>query len=125
MEVGYERRWWQNFADVTDNLALSSADFDPFSIVAPSDPRLPNGGGYIESPACSIWTRPSWDQPNNIVRAADYYGGHTRYYDSVDLTVNARLEDGLTRAGRHQHGAAGQRHVRDPRAGAGVRRART
>ena len=33
VEVGYARRWWQNFADVTDNLALSTADYDPFSVV--------------------------------------------------------------------------------------------
>ena len=94
VEVGYDRRWWLNFADVTDNLALVSSDFDPFSIVAPSDPRLPNGGGYTVGGLYDLNPR-KLGLTDNIVRAADYYGGHTRYYDSVDVTVNARLQNGV------------------------------
>ena len=45
MEVGYYRRWLKNFI-VTDNLTLKASNFDPFTIAAPSDARLPNGGGY-------------------------------------------------------------------------------
>ena len=44
-EVTYVRRSWGN-QTVTDNRALSSSDFDRFSLTAPSDPRLPGGGGY-------------------------------------------------------------------------------
>ena len=40
------RRWLNNFT-VTDNLLVGPADFTEFSITAPSDPRLPDGGGYI------------------------------------------------------------------------------
>ncbi len=47
-EVGYYRRWWPIYdgADVTDNIAVAPSEFGQFSVVAPSDPRLPNGGGY-------------------------------------------------------------------------------
>jgi len=31
---------------VTDNLLVTSADYDPYCVIAPKDPRLPNGGGY-------------------------------------------------------------------------------
>ena len=48
VEVGYYRRWWPIFgaADVTDNVLVSPADYSQFAVIAPSDPRLPNGGGY-------------------------------------------------------------------------------
>ena len=44
IEVGYSRRWLTNFV-VTDNLSQAPEDFGEFSVAAPSDPRLPNGGG--------------------------------------------------------------------------------
>ena len=46
MDVTYSRRWFRGFS-VVDNLALQPSDLTPFSIVAPLDPRLPGGGGYV------------------------------------------------------------------------------
>ena len=48
VEVGYYRRWWPIYdgVDVTDNIAVASSEFGQFSVVAPTDSRLPNGGGY-------------------------------------------------------------------------------
>ena len=45
VEVSYLRRWLLNFV-VTDNLAIAAGDFDKFTISAPVDARLPDGGGY-------------------------------------------------------------------------------
>ena len=48
LDVGYFRRAWAHF-QVTDNLLLAPEDFTRFDIVAPTDPRLPGGGGYTLS----------------------------------------------------------------------------
>ena len=41
----YSRRRWGNFF-VTQNRALTAADYDEVTLTAPLDPRLPGGGGY-------------------------------------------------------------------------------
>ena len=45
VELSYLRRWLLNFV-VTDNLAIAAGDLDKFTISAPVDARLPDGGGY-------------------------------------------------------------------------------
>ena len=45
VDVDYSRRWWGNFY-VTQNRALTAADYDEVTLKAPHDPRLPGGGGY-------------------------------------------------------------------------------
>jgi hypothetical protein len=48
LDVSYIRRWYRGFF-AADNLLLSPSDLTPFSVVAPRDPRLPGGGGYVVS----------------------------------------------------------------------------
>jgi hypothetical protein len=58
VDVGYFRRWYGNFG-VTDNLNLTPADFDAFSVTAPSDQRLPGGGSYtVAASSTSTPARP-------------------------------------------------------------------
>jgi hypothetical protein len=95
VDVGYFRRIWKNFR-VTDNLALSASDFDTFSMVVPTDPRLPGGGGYtldgLVALKPSAFGRPAQNH-NTLDRA---YGSQKEHWDGFDVTVDARLRNGLT-----------------------------
>ena len=44
VDVGYFRTSTSNFF-VTENIALATADFDPYCVTVPTDSRIPGGGG--------------------------------------------------------------------------------
>jgi hypothetical protein len=97
LEVSYNRRVWKNFF-VTQNRALTPADYDTVTVIAPSNPLLPNGGGY----PVSFLTRNS----NSALGATDSYytssddlGGETHYWHGVDMAFNARMRNGLNLQG--------------------------
>jgi hypothetical protein len=94
IEVGYMRRWLENFT-VTDNLLQSAADLTPFSIVAPSDPRLPGGGGYVVSglynPVQSVVSL-----ANNFNTLASNYGQQYQYSNTLLVDVSSRLRERVT-----------------------------
>jgi hypothetical protein len=95
VEVGYFRRWAQNFY-VQENTNVSAADYTAFSIAAPSDPRLPNGGGYTVSGLYSITPAAITRAPNNFITSADNYGGQKQMYNGLLVNVSARPRNGLT-----------------------------
>ena len=98
VEVGYYRRWWQHYSDATDNLLVSAAEFDSFSITAPMDPRLPGGGGYVVGGLYDV-TPVKFGLNNSIVEATDAYSKDVRYWDGIDVNINARLRNGVTLQG--------------------------
>jgi len=92
VDIGYFRRAYGNFL-VTDNLALSAADYTPFSVTVPNDRRLPNAGqtisGFLNvNPNAA--TRPS----QNVVRRTHHYGDQYEYWHGVDAAFNIRLGGG-------------------------------
>ena len=93
VSVGYTRRWLSNFT-VTDNQAVTAADFTPFSITAPLDPRLPGGGGYVVSGLYDVNPN-KFAQINNLSTYASNYGTVTQMYNGVDVNVIARLRSGF------------------------------
>jgi hypothetical protein len=94
VDVGYFRRWYGNFLAI-DNRANSAADFDPYSIPIPVDPRLPNGGGGTITGLFNL--NPSkFGLVDNYTTFASDFGKQTETWNGVDLTVNARLQNGIT-----------------------------
>src|SRR5712671_6464294 len=94
IEAGYFRRWLNNFT-VTDNLSVAPADFTGYSITAPSDLRLPGGGGYAVSGLYNVVQSKFGQTSNNITLASDF-GEQYQRYNGMLLNVSARLGAGLT-----------------------------
>jgi hypothetical protein len=97
MTVAYSRRWFHGFT-VADNLALQPSDLTPFSIVAPAEPRLPGGGGYVVSGLYDVAPDKS-GQVNNRITDSSQYGVWSQYFNGVDATINLRSTRGLTVVG--------------------------
>ena len=93
VEVGYNRRWLTNFNNV-DNMTNVASDFTQFSVPAPSDPRLPGGGGYVISGLYNINPNVATLQ-NNVTALASDYGSETNTFNGMLLNVSARPRNGL------------------------------
>jgi hypothetical protein len=93
-DVSYFRRWFGNFA-ATDNLAVGPTDFDPFSITAPLDPRLPGGGGYTISGFHNLKPAQFGVPASNFVTRAKNFGKQVEYWQGADFTISARPHVGL------------------------------
>ena len=95
LDVGYFRRIWKNFR-VTDDLSLAASDFQTFSMVVPTDPRLPGGGGNRLEGLVALnqnaFGRPALNN-NTLDRT---YGSQIEHWNGFDVTVDARLQNGLS-----------------------------
>jgi carboxypeptidase family protein len=92
-EVSFNRRWFKG-AKVTDNTLRGPNDYEPFTITAPQDPRLPDGGGYPITLSMLRATAPA-GAANYVTFEEDFGPARTMYWHGVDVTVNARLRQGL------------------------------
>jgi hypothetical protein len=95
VDAAYYRRWYGNLL-VTDNTALAAANYSPFSVVAPANPRLPGGGGYT---VAGLYDPNAIVAAHNVIGLSSDFGTALEHYNGVDLTMNARLARGILMSG--------------------------
>jgi hypothetical protein len=109
LNVGYFRTWYGNFL-ITDNEALTAADYDGYCITRPSAPSLggvtmPGAGerlcGFFDLKPTSATLA-----PRLVRKLASDVGERTEVYNGVDITVNARFRQGGLLAGGMSVGRA-------------------
>ena len=94
VDVGYFRRWYGNFT-ATDNRAVAASDYAAFSVTAPSDPRLPDGGGNTVTGFKNLNPTAQNRPGDNFITHSDTYGKQIEHWNGVDVSVNARLAQGI------------------------------
>jgi hypothetical protein len=92
--VTFNRNWWDNWY-VVDNRSTAAADYTPYSITAPTDPRLPNGGGYTISGLYNL-VPTKVGQVDELAQSYRNFGDQTENWQGIDVSVVARLQNGLT-----------------------------
>jgi hypothetical protein len=93
VDVSYFRRWYGNFT-VTDNLTIAPSDFDAYTITAPADPRLPNGGGDTIAGLFDLRPDKFGLPARNYVTLSDSYGKQIEHWNGIDVTASARFSAG-------------------------------
>jgi len=96
IEVGYYRRSFDGFT-LTDNRALTNADLTPYTVTAPLDSRLPDGGGYQIGTLYDVVPSKA-GQIDNLATLTEKYGKQYQYFNGLDVTVSLR-QGGLTLQG--------------------------
>jgi len=95
LDVGYSHRWFHG-VQVTDNTNRRPGDYVSYTLTAPTDSRLAGGGGY----PITVWVPTNAAAgvaaQNLVTFQTDFGEEQKNYYDGVDVTLNARLKQGLT-----------------------------
>jgi hypothetical protein len=103
-EVTYNRRSFGNFT-ATDNVLVSPSDYNSYSIVAPVDSRLPNGGGYTIDDLWDIIPT-KFGQSDELVVPAEDIGNRISYWHGVDVNISGRMRNSLMFQGGTSTGRA-------------------
>ncbi|MGE3511713.1 MAG: hypothetical protein AB7N65_22815 [Vicinamibacterales bacterium] len=97
VNASYFRRIYGNFA-VTDNVLVGPSDYSPYCVTAPTDARLPGGGGQQICGLLDLNTN-KVGQIDRVGTFASNFGKQTEHWNGIDLTMNARLTNLLLQGG--------------------------
>jgi carboxypeptidase family protein len=97
VSVTYTRRSFSGFS-VADNRAVVAADFTPFTLIAPADPRLPGGGGYVIDGLYDVVPGKA-GQVDNLITEAGNYGKWLQYFNGLDAGIDVRSQSITVSAG--------------------------
>jgi hypothetical protein len=86
----YFRRVGGNFY-VIDNEALSPADFTQYSVIVPTDARLALSGQTVDG----LYDQKSVVVNRNVIKNSSDFGKQLGHWDGFDVTMDARLRNGL------------------------------
>ncbi|MGC4081154.1 MAG: hypothetical protein QM736_03325 [Vicinamibacterales bacterium] len=101
IDVAYFRHWFRG-QYVGNNVAVAASDYDPYCVTAPSDSRLPDGGGYQ---VCGFYdVKPAkFGQVTNRVGFADRVRDAERGLQRRRHQHQRAADAGRVPAGRHDH----------------------
>ena len=108
--AGYYRNWYGNFR-VTDNQAVTPADYKTYCVTGPADSRLPGGGEYRRSAALPTSIPTKFGQVNNLVRRAKEFGDQKQVSNFYLFSVDARLPSGARFGGGIDTGTTRHRQL--------------
>jgi hypothetical protein len=94
LTVGYFRRWFGNFY-TSNNRNTTTADYTPFSIPIPLDPKLPGGGGGTVTGLYNLVPDKVGDE-DLYSQLTENFGEMNENWHGIDVSLNARLRNGLT-----------------------------
>ena len=97
LNVSYFNRRFDNFS-VINNRLNNPEDYDPYCVTVPSDSRLPGGGG---NELCGFYEvhADKFGLVDEITTSANNFGGQSRSWNGVDVTLDARMADILLQGG--------------------------
>ena len=81
---------------MTDNVDVPTSGYQQFSLTAPSDPRLPGGGGYAVTNLYNVLPQYFGQTLNNLTTEQNYSNSAYQHYNGILVNVTARAMKGLT-----------------------------
>ena len=108
VEVGYARRWFKGFT-VTDNTVRDPSQYNAWTITAPTDSRLPGGGGYPVTMYIPTAAAAALAARNYITFESDF-GAERDNYCTASIS---RSTDGCVRASSSRRGLTDRAIVLD------------